>query len=48
MIRVREKITLQSVALRFRSDLVDLNEPNRKPSLSCVEDSAIEERTKMA
>ncbi len=28
-IRVREKITLQSIALRFRSDLIDLIELNR-------------------
>ncbi len=34
------------MALSFRSDLVDLIEPNRKPSLSCVEDSASEDRTK--
>ena len=47
-LRVREKITLQSIALRFRSDLVDLIELNRKRSLSYTEDSVSEDRTKMA
>ena len=47
-VRVREKITLQFMALRFRSDLVELIELNRKHSLSYVEDSANEDRTKMA
>ncbi len=46
-VRVREKITLQSLALSFRSVLVELNELDRKRSLSYVEDSAIEDRTKM-
>ncbi len=46
--RVREKITLQFMALRFRSGLVELIELNRKHSLSYVEDSANEDRTKMA
>ena len=48
MFRVREKITLQFMALRFRSELVELIELNRKHSLSYVEDSANEDRTKMA
>jgi len=47
-LRVREKITLQFMALRFRLDLVELIELNRKHSLSYVEDSANEDRTKMA
>ena len=47
-LRVREKITLQFMALSFRSDLVELIELNRKHSLSYVEDSANEDRTKMA
>jgi len=34
--------------LRFRSDLVDLIEPKRKRSLSCVANLANEDRTKMA
>ncbi len=51
------KITLHFIAIRFRSDLVYLKvlgafcpgiEPNWKPSLSCVEDSANEDQTKMA
>ncbi len=46
-LRVREKTTLQSIALRFRSDLVDLIELNRKRSLSYTEDSVSEDRTKM-
>ena len=45
-LRVREKITLQSIALRFRSDLVDLIELNRKHSLSYTEDTVSEDRTK--
>jgi phosphatidylethanolamine-binding protein (PEBP) family uncharacterized protein len=45
ILRVREKTTLQSIALRFRSNLVDLD---RKRSLSYTEDSAREDRTKMA
>ncbi|KAA3599184.1 MAG: hypothetical protein D8M57_07940 [Candidatus Scalindua sp. AMX11] len=36
ILRVLDKITLQSIALRFRSDLVDLIELNRKRSLSYV------------
>ncbi len=47
-LRVHEKITLQSIVLRFGSGLVDLIELNRKRSLSCVEDSANEDQTKMA
>jgi len=47
-IRVWEKITLLFMALSFRSDLVELIELNRKHSLSYVEDSANEDRTKMA
>ncbi len=47
-IRVREKITLQSIALRFRSDLVDLIGLDRKRSLSYTEYSEREDRTKMA
>ncbi len=47
-LRVRKKITLQFIALSFRSDLVEQIELNRKHSLSCVEDSANEDRTKMA
>jgi len=45
-LRVWEKITLHFIALRFRSDLIDLIEPNRKRILSYVEDSANEDRTK--
>jgi len=48
LVRAREKITLQFIALRFRSDLVELIELNRKHSLGYVEDSANEDRTKMA
>ena len=40
------KNKFQFLAFRFRSDLVNLIEPNRKPSLSCVEDSVNEDRTK--
>ncbi len=47
-LRVQEKITLQLMALRFRLDLVELIELNRKRSLSYVEDSANEDRTRMA
>ncbi len=47
-VRVCKKITLQSLVLSFRSVLVELNELDRKRSLSYVEDSAIEDRTKMA
>ncbi len=47
-LRVREKITLQFIALRFRLDLVDLIELDRKRSLSYTEDSVSEDRTKMA
>ena len=36
------------MALRFRLDLVDLIELNRKHSQSYVEDSANEDRAKMA
>ncbi len=36
------------MALRFRSDLVDLIELDRKHSQSYVEDSANEDRTNMA
>ncbi len=46
-LRVREKITLQSIALRLWSDLVDLTGLDRKRSLSYTEDSAREDRTKM-
>ncbi len=46
-LRVREKITLQSIALRFRPDLVDLIGLDRKRSLSYTEDSVREDRTKM-
>ncbi len=48
IIRVLEKITLQSIALRFRLDLVDLIGLDRKRSLSYTEDSdsAREDRTK--
>ncbi len=48
LLRVREKITLQSIALRFRSDLVDLIGLDRERSLSYTEDSEREDRTKMA
>ncbi len=48
LFRVREKITLQSIALRFMPDLVDLIGLDRKRSLSHTEDSAREDRTKMA
>ncbi len=47
-LRAWEKITLHFIALRFRSDLVDLIEPNRKRSLSYVEDSANEDRANLA
>ena len=47
-LRVREKITLQSIALRFGPGLIDLIELDRKRSQSYVEDSASEDRTKMA
>ena len=43
-----KKINLHFIALRFRPDLVYLIESNRKCSLSCVEDSANENRMKMA
>jgi hypothetical protein len=42
------KINLPFIALRFRSDLVDLIELNRKRSLSYVEDLENEDRTKKA
>ncbi len=48
MFRVREKITLQSIALGFGSYIVDLIGLDRKRSLSYIEDSAREDRTKMA
>ncbi len=48
VVRVREKITLQSIALRFRPDLVDMIGLDRKRSLSYTEDSAREDRAKMA
>ncbi len=44
LVRVREKITLQSIALSFRSDFVDLIGLNRKRSLSYTEDSERKER----
>ncbi len=47
MFRDLEIITLNIIALKFGLDLVDLIESNRKLSLSCVEDSANEDRTKM-
>ena len=43
---VREKTTLQSIVLRFRSDLIDLIGLDRKRSLSYTEDSTREDRTK--
>ena len=42
--KVREKITLQFMTLRFKSELIVLN---NKRSLNYGEDSANEERTKM-
>jgi hypothetical protein len=36
------------IALRFRSDLAELIEPNRRRSQSYVEDLVIEVRSKMA
>ncbi len=42
-----KKITLKFIALRFRSDLVDLIALDRKRSLSYTEDSVSEDRTKM-
>ncbi len=47
-LRVREKIILQAIALKFRSDLVELIKLNRKRNLSYTEDSVSEDRTKMA
>ncbi len=47
-LRVSEKITLQSIALRFRSELINLIGLDRKRSLSYTEDSVREDRTKMA
>ncbi len=47
-LRVLEKITLQSIALSFRSDLVELIEQDRRCSLSYSEDAASEERPKVA
>ncbi len=48
MLRVREKVTSQFIALRFRSDLADVIELNRKRSLSYTENSVSEYRTKVA
>ncbi len=48
LLRVCEKITLQSIALRFRSDLIDLIGLDRKRSLSYTEDSARKDRSKVA
>ena len=42
----KKETTLHFIALRFKSDLADLIEPNRKPSLNCAEDSANENLTK--
>ncbi len=45
MLSVQGKITLQFMTFGFRSDLVEMN---HKRSLSLVEDSANEDRTKIA
>ncbi len=47
-IRGRKIITFTSLALKFRSDLADLIESNSRRSHVYVEDSAIEDRSKMA
>ncbi len=47
-IRGRKIVTFTSLALKFRSDLADLIEPNSRRSHVYVEDSAIEDRSKMA
>ncbi|KAA3604785.1 MAG: hypothetical protein D8M57_07525 [Candidatus Scalindua sp. AMX11] len=47
-LRVQEKITCCFIALSFRSDLVDLIEQDRRRSLSYSEDTASEERPKLA
>ncbi len=49
----RGRNKMSQIAFRFRQDLIDLIEPNRIElnqgrSLSCVEDSAIEELAKIA
>ncbi len=48
IVRVQEKITCGFVAFSFGSDLVDLNEQNRRRSLSYSEDAASKERPKVA
>ncbi len=40
LLRVREKITLHSIALRFRSDLVDLTRPDESVRTSRAEPQA--------
>ncbi len=47
-LRVREKLTLQFIALRFGPDLVDLIGLDRKRSQSYTEDSERKDRTQMA
>ncbi len=46
--RAQPKITWYVIALSFRSGLVGLIELSHRRSLSYTEDSASEERTKMA